>query len=42
MVSLLNGLNLSNPDENTEKNIKDIVNTAILEIFLYLYLGSFV
>ena len=31
MVSLLNGLNLSNPDENTEKNIKDIVNTAILE-----------
>ena len=31
MVSLLNGLNLSNPDENTEKNIKDIVKTAILE-----------
>jgi hypothetical protein len=31
MVSLLNGLNLSNPDENTEKNIKDIINTAILE-----------
>ncbi len=31
MVSLLNGLNLSNPDKNTEKNIKDIVKTAILE-----------